>query len=233
MFERSWAAVPPVLFTTDGSTNGYITVVSTLGFRVKAQVVIQATGQPNLTLQCKKIISPTKMIVGPLTGAITNYKVDLSDYTLANGAFIYQDQQAKVSLRPEDIVQAIYNQEPICSISTTSVDGYGNEYSNVNPAPTNIVPTSQIPFTLGALALPALINNYINTLTYTQVTSDTIGTEEVLTFFDGSTNVGEINLSQTEDGWVLDLGVAEEDFLLLEDGSFFVLEDDSGGILLE
>jgi len=135
MFERQWLAVPPQLFTQDGKDNGYIQVVSTLGFRVKASVIIQATGQPNLVLQCKRVLSPTQMVVGPSNTSINNSKIDLTDYTVAAGAFIYQDLQARVEIPPPDILQAVYNQEPICSLSTTSVDQYGNPYGPDNPLP--------------------------------------------------------------------------------------------------
>jgi len=54
---------------------------------------------------------------------------------LAAGAFIYQDQQPRVTISPADIIQAVYNQEPLCSINTTSVDQYGNPYSPTNPYP--------------------------------------------------------------------------------------------------
>jgi hypothetical protein len=135
MFERQWDAVPPTLFTQDGSTNGYIVVASSRGFRVKSQVVISATGQPNLTLQLKRVLSDTQMVVGPLNGAIGNSNVDLSAYTLAAGAFIYQDQQARVTIQPTDIVQAVYEQEPVVAIRTTSVDDFGNVYDVNNPLP--------------------------------------------------------------------------------------------------
>jgi len=135
MYEKQWLAVAPVLFTQNGANNGYIFVTDTKGFCVKASVVIQATGQPNLTLQCKRVISSTQMVVGPLGTAIGNTKVDLSAYTLAAGAFIYQDQQARVEVSPQDIVQAVYAQEPVVAIRTTSVDDYGNVYDVNNPLP--------------------------------------------------------------------------------------------------
>jgi len=135
MFEKQWLAVAPTLFTSDGSTNGYINVVDTKGFRVKAQVVISATGQPDLTLQCKRVLSPTQMVVGPLNSSINNTQIDLSGYTLAAGAFIYQDQQARVTVAAVDIIQSVYEQEPVCSIRTTSIDQYGNPYGVGNPLP--------------------------------------------------------------------------------------------------
>lgn len=135
MFEKQWLSVAPVLFTTNGTNNGLISVTDTAGFKVKAQVVISAAAQNNLTLQVKRVLSSTQMIVGPISGPITNSNVNLTAYTLAAGAFIYQDQQARVTISPADIIQAVYNQEPVVSISTSSVDQYGNIYDSDNPFP--------------------------------------------------------------------------------------------------
>jgi len=135
MFEKQWVAVAPTLFTSNGSANGYIQVVDTKGFKVKATAIISATSQPNLTVQIKRVISPTQMVVGPLNTAISNTQVDLSAYTVAAGAFIFQDQQPRVTIAPADIIQAVYEQEPVVAIRTESVDQYGNPYGVGNPLP--------------------------------------------------------------------------------------------------
>ena len=135
MFEKSWLAVAPTLLTSDGSTNGYIQVVDTIGFKVKAKVTLSATGQPNLTVQCKRVISKTQMVVGPLNAPLNNTQVDLSAYTLAAGAFIFQDEQPRVTIAPADIVQAVYEQEPTVAIRVIDVDQFGNPYDQNNPMP--------------------------------------------------------------------------------------------------
>ena len=135
MFEKSWLAVAPQLFTSNGVDGGYITVADTAGFRVKAQVVISATGQPDLTLQLKRVLSKTQLVVGPLNSAIDNTKINLTAYTLAAGAFIYQNQQPRVTITPADIIQSVYEQEPVCAIRTENVDQYGNPYDKNNPMP--------------------------------------------------------------------------------------------------
>lgn len=232
-FERTWAAVPPVLLTANGTTEGVVTVTDTAGFYAK-QIAELSTNPPttNLTVQIKRVVNSTTLWVG-LPGPSMLHNLDVSAYTVASRSFISAAEQSKTTLPMEARMLATYEQEPLNAWRTRNVDSYGNGYTDSNPLPVNIFPATDIPFTLGSLTLPSLINTYIGTLTYTRVTSDSIGTEEVLMFYDGNTWVGEIYLSQTQDGWVLNLGGAEEDFLLLETGAFFVLEDDSGGILLE
>jgi hypothetical protein len=144
--EQKWLAVPPQLFTADGSTLGIITVANTAGFKVKQRAVVSAVSQPDLQVQIKRVISQTQMIVGPLPESINpvnkrqgsqllSVRSDLSAYTLAIGAYVYADEQEKAKLNPDDIWQAVYEQEPTVAIRTLQVDQWGNPYSNTNPVP--------------------------------------------------------------------------------------------------
>jgi hypothetical protein len=75
------------------------------------------------------------LVVGPLNASINNTQVNLSAYTVAAGAFIYQDQQARVTIPPPDIIQAVYEQEPVVAVRVLDVDQLGNPYSPTNPLP--------------------------------------------------------------------------------------------------
>lgn len=135
MFEKEWLAVAPQLFTVNGSPNGLITVADTLGFKVKAEVVIQATALPNLTVEVKRVLSKTQMYVGAKNKGINDRSVNLSQYTVAAGAFVYQDQQPRNTVSPADIIQAVYDQEPGVRIMVGLADSYGNAISESNPLP--------------------------------------------------------------------------------------------------
>jgi hypothetical protein len=143
MFEKSWLPVAPQAFTADGGVGGLISIADTAGFKVKAQVVISASGLPNLTLQCKRVISKTQLLVGQI-GQNINSKADVSAYTVLLGAFIYQDAQSRVALPPPDILQAVYEQEPTVAIRTVQVDQYGNIYDENNPLPISFDGTVQV-----------------------------------------------------------------------------------------
>lgn len=134
MFEKQWLAVPPTLFTADGGMQGQIQVADTTGFRVKATVNIVCPSLPNLQVQVKRVISKTQILVGSLGKNIDN-RVDLTAYTLALGAYVYQDVQDRVTIAPADIIQAVYEQEPVVAIRTIPVDELGNSYGPENPLP--------------------------------------------------------------------------------------------------
>lgn len=134
MFEKSWPAVPPQLFTANGNTVGLITVANTRGFKVKAKVVLSATAIPDLRVECKRVISKTQLFVGPINANI-NARTDVSAYTVAASAFIYQEEQPRATIPPADLAQAVYEQEPGCAIRTIFTDEFGNFYDEDNPLP--------------------------------------------------------------------------------------------------
>ncbi len=136
--EKSWPAVPPQLLTADGTSLGIVNVADSRGFKVKQQVVISATGQPDIIAKIMRFNSPTQFRVGPVSpkaGQGLTGTVDLSLYTVAQGAFVYAQEQPKVTIKPEDIMQAIYRQEPGTTIGVELDDEWGNPYSKDNPLP--------------------------------------------------------------------------------------------------
>lgn len=134
--ERLLESLGPVAFTANGAANGTVTVASTSGFKVKQSIVISAISLPTLTIEVKRVLSPTKMIVGPVvtTGKFLS-RQDLSQYTLATSPTIRAEEQPKARLTPNDIIQAVYEQEPSVAIRTVGVDEFGNKWSVSNPIP--------------------------------------------------------------------------------------------------
>ena len=230
--ERNYNAVPPILLTSNGSTDGILQVTDTAGFYVQMQATLANNLNNKLTVYIKRVVDSTTLWVGATKGGM-DHNVDVSAFTTATSSTISAQEQNKQTVPMEAKLLATYENDPIDAWRTIPVDSYGNKYTTSNTFPINIVPSTKIPFTLGALTLPTLISSYANSLTYTEVTSDSIGTEEVLTFYNGGTVVGEVNITQSPDGWILNFGALGNGFLLLENGAFFALEDDSGTILLE
>lgn len=140
--EQSWLAVPPQLFTADGGEQGQIKLDSTRGFKTKMFVVVQDTAGNQIELQVKRV-NKKSLIVGPKPGdpntmqgkAGLKTTTDLRAYTVANGAFVYAVEQRKVKLKPDDITQAVYEQEPTVAIRTVQVDENGDIYGPGNPLP--------------------------------------------------------------------------------------------------
>lgn len=132
--EKSWPAVAPQLLTADGTSLGVVTVADSSGFKVKQQIVISATGLPDVTAKIMRFISPTQFYVGPTSpgaGQGLTQRIDISLYTLLLGAFIYAQEQPKVTIRPDDIWQAVYRQEPGTTLGVEIDDKWGNPIDSV------------------------------------------------------------------------------------------------------
>jgi len=132
--ERNLSAVPPVLLTADGSTEGVVTVANTCGFYVKQQVVLQAPLILPLNVEIKRVVSPTVLWVG-IPGPKMTHNIDVSAYTVAAGSFIYAVEQPKSAISMEARMLASYMQEPSNSWRASLVDCIGNLYDNDNPFP--------------------------------------------------------------------------------------------------
>lgn len=135
--EKSWQAVPPQLFTVDGGQFGLITVTDASGFKAKQRVVVQSTTLGPLELQVKRVNSPTQLLLSPINTPLNGPKsqLNLSSYTVVGGAFIYAGEQPKSVLKPDDILQAIYRQEPGTTIGVELDDQFGNPIGPNNPLP--------------------------------------------------------------------------------------------------
>ena len=86
------------------------------GFKeIKQIVVLVATWTAeNPEVKIMRFISPTQFYVGPkvpTAGQGLQSRADISAYTVAAGAYVYAAEQDKVTIKPDDIWQAIYRQE--------------------------------------------------------------------------------------------------------------------------
>jgi len=140
--EKHWERQGPAVFTADGTEAGLLTIESTCSFKVKQRVKIIALGEPDLSLQIKRIPTPTTIIVGPfITGkpgsSNNNLKAreDISAYTVAKVATISAVEQPKVPIPEKDIIQAVYEFEPTVAIRNFPVDCHGNGYTTENRFP--------------------------------------------------------------------------------------------------
>lgn len=132
--EKRFLAVPPQLLTSDADQYGRISISDTAPFSVKQIVTIQATGKPTLLLEVKRVESETQMLLGPKSTGI-DQRTNLTGYTIAAGAFIFADEQARPAIAIQDIQRAVYAEEPAVAIRTLSVDEYGTPISDTNPLP--------------------------------------------------------------------------------------------------
>ncbi len=130
MLEKRLYAVPPQLFTTDGTANGKITVSNTVLFKVKQVVSVgNSTLQPQ-ELEIKRIDDINTMWLGPLSQTIDK-RSDMSAYTVASGAFLFANEQKRPSIPLEEFTRATYEEEPVVAQRSVLVDKLGNKIDNV------------------------------------------------------------------------------------------------------
>jgi len=134
MFEKRWAAVPPQLFTSNGTQGGVITVIDSSIFKVKQEVNISANTLPNLNLEIKQIPNDVTIIVGPKGGNINNF-TDISAYTTALSAAISANEQKRALIPQEEVIRAVYEEEPTVAFRNVLVDKHGQKYDQLNPLP--------------------------------------------------------------------------------------------------
>lgn len=136
-FERTLSVVSPILLTANGGTQGQVQLATTLGLFVKQIVNLQGSITPALTVEIKRVLSDTQILVGHPTRDI-NHRIDVSAYTVADGAFLYAAEQPKAVLPMESRLYASYIQEPSNSWRVTPVDSFGNSINSTNPLPVSI-----------------------------------------------------------------------------------------------
>ena len=185
MFEKRFAAVPAQVLTADGGANGSISIPDTSLFKVKQQVVITAVGQINQDLEVKKVISPTSMVLGPITGNINTF-TNLSAYTTAANASIFANEQRRPTIGADDFERAVYEEEPTVAKRVVLVDKFGNKYDEDNPLPTSSTFT-------GSISVGEVDQGSPNTSANAWPVKITDGTDALNINPDGSINV---NVSQ-------------------------------------
>lgn len=143
MIEKRFAAVPPQLFTANGTQSGVITIASEACklFKVKQKVILTANTLPNLEVEIKEIDANDNIQVGPVPGSVPGQRtgidtrIDVSAYTVALGATISANEQKRPAIDNAEIVRATYQEEPAVAVRSILVDDCGDTYNEDNPLP--------------------------------------------------------------------------------------------------
>lgn len=131
MVEKRLIAVPPQLFTSNGTANGVITVTDTRLFKVKQLIILKSnTASPSVDLEIKRIPNATTIEIGPKSGNI-DARSNLSAYLVADGASIFANEQFRPKVPSEEFNRAVYEEEPTVAIRSALVDRYGNKIDSV------------------------------------------------------------------------------------------------------
>ncbi len=132
--ERQWDAVPPVLLTANGTTEGVLQVVDTAGFFVGMQATLLNNAALQLTVYIKRVVNSTTLWVGANKGGM-DHNVDVSAFTVATASNISAGMQNKSTVPMEARMLATYATDPVDAWRVQSVDSYGDPYTDSNPLP--------------------------------------------------------------------------------------------------
>lgn len=121
--EKRWSKVDPIPTTSDGTVEGEITLSSIENLFVKQEVVLKPLGSSSgAAFQIKRIEHPNKVYLGGLKANIT----DRSDLTaFLAGSTLQAQEQPRPNIGPDDIVKAVYSEEPITALKTVTVGSAG------------------------------------------------------------------------------------------------------------
>lgn len=139
MYEKRLKAVPPQLFTSNGTTLGQLTISKGCFFKAKQKVIIKAVSLPALILEIKRVEEDgVTLHVGPIRTDIRQ-RTDISAYTTLLLSSIEADEQERPSIPEQEIERLTYQEEPVVARRSLLVDCLGRPYTVDNPLPVNAI----------------------------------------------------------------------------------------------
>lgn len=130
--EKRWLAVPAQAFLISGTAEGEARVSDSCMFHVGQRVVLSGPPQPSIELQIKRIIGPNLVFLGSPARGITD-RTDISAYLA--GSTISAKEQPRPNIAPDDVIRAVYEEEPAVAMRSLLVDLCGDPISETNPLP--------------------------------------------------------------------------------------------------
>ena len=132
--EKKWLRKLPVSFTSNGTTDGIVTISNSATYRVKMEVIIRSSTQQPVILEIKRVINNTQFYVGPINRPIIEYS-DISNFLVADGANIEVPEQNRSKVPEEQVERITFEEDPINARRVFLVDEYGDQIDDNNPLP--------------------------------------------------------------------------------------------------
>lgn len=132
MLEKFYKEIPSQLFTANGTSNGVVTIASTVSFRLGQLIVILNPSLPAVAGEIKAIFSDTQMAIGP-QNSNPNMRIDISAYDTTST--ISAPEQQRPPTATQDIERYTYEEAPVVARRTIAVDDSGNVLKFVRNAP--------------------------------------------------------------------------------------------------
>ncbi len=135
--EKKWEQIPPVAFSSNGTSDGIIALLTTRGFRTKQKVNLKSNTQDTILLEVKRVISKTQLLVGPLNQNLETV-TDISAFLTADNATIDAPEQPRPSIPLQEHERAVFEEEPVVAKRTVLVDQFGRMFDVDNPVPVQL-----------------------------------------------------------------------------------------------
>lgn len=124
--ERTWVVVPPQSITSNGTSDGHISVADSTLFYVKRKVVVFSDAVGPMSLEIKRINNINDMELGPPGDIKQRSNLQLI-LTSDNPMISAPDEQARPTLSMEEVIKAAYANEPAVALRNMLVDVLGNK----------------------------------------------------------------------------------------------------------
>ena len=138
--EKKLREVSPQLLTQDGTSEGIIKVANPELFKVKQVVYLKSNTQITQKLEIKRINTDSTIELG-LAGNIT-FRSDVSNFLVSDSATIEAREQPRPAIPQDQLIRAVYEEEPSVAIRALLVDELGSIFNSNNPIPVTIPPGS-------------------------------------------------------------------------------------------
>lgn len=135
MIEKFYRAISAIALTASGTTNGKLTLASTLGFKVKMRVLLEDPVQEDIGLEVKRVNSETELEVGVIGAKITD-RTDVSAYSATST--LRSALQKRPDIPLQEIERAVFEEEPTVALRVKPVDPFGDCFTTKNPFPVQL-----------------------------------------------------------------------------------------------
>lgn len=133
-FEKKWAVVPPQFFTSNGTTDGKLTVSLSYLFKVGQKVILGSNTVDKKEYKINRIPDATTVEIGSI-GKSVHDRADISAYTTGDNATIQSEEQNRTSIPPDDVWRGVFEEEPTVALRSMLVGLSGDPIDDANPLP--------------------------------------------------------------------------------------------------
>ena len=130
--EKKWTQVPKVALIGNGDKTGIVNVPDSSNYYVNQVVSLSTDGtNDNATnYQVDQVWGPTVIYVRLVNQAFGS-RADTSAYTVAGGATITAAKQTRPNIVSDEVIRAVFAEEPAVAFRVLNVDTQGNKIGSV------------------------------------------------------------------------------------------------------